>query len=113
MVDALICFQFQVWALYFHSSVADFLEELEEIFTVKVLHVNYLDEAEPRKKGGFAMLFDENWYHLKIRKEHAQSTGPVKSLDVSFLEDRLLKPILILRICALIQCWTMLPACMV
>ncbi len=40
------------------------------------------------------MLLDENWYRLKIGTECAQSTDPVKSLNVSILEDRLLKPIL-------------------
>jgi len=40
------------------------------------------------------MFLDENGYRLKIRKEYAQSTDPVQSLDVSILEDRLLKPIL-------------------
>jgi len=40
------------------------------------------------------MLLDENLYRLKIRKEYAQSTDPVGPLDVSILEDRLLKPIL-------------------
>ena len=88
--------------LAYHRAVRDlgdltaksFLEKLGEYFKVKALHVNYPDEAEPRKKGEFAMLLDENWYRLKIRKELAQSADPVKSLDVSILEDYLLKPIL-------------------
>lgn len=71
-----------------------FSRKTRRIFKVKALHVNYPGEAEPRKKGKFAMLLDEIWYRLNIRKEYAQSTDPVKSLDVSILKDRLLKPIL-------------------
>ncbi len=75
-------------------TVPEFLEKLDTFFKVNALHVNYADEAEPRKKGEFAMLLDDNWYHLTIRKEFAQDPDPVKSLDVSILEDRLLRPIL-------------------
>ncbi len=50
-------------------TVADFLKKLEKFFKIKALHVNYPDEAEPRQKGEFAMLLDENWYRLKIRKK--------------------------------------------
>ena len=75
-------------------TVKEFLKKLNEFFHVEPLHVNYPDEAEPRQKGEFAMLLDENWYRLIIRSEFADTTDPVKSLDVSILEDRLLKPIL-------------------
>ena len=75
-------------------TVPEFLKKLDAFFKVKALHVNYADEAEPRKKGEFAMLLDDNWYRLKIRKEFAQDTDPVKLLDVSILEDHLLRPIL-------------------
>lgn len=75
-------------------SVQEFFRKISEYFRVQALHVNYADEAEPRKKGEFAMLLDDNWYRLKIRSQFIDESDPVKSLDVSILEDRLLKPIL-------------------
>jgi len=75
-------------------TVKDFLVRLGEFFRVEALHVNYPDEAEPRRKGEFAMLLDENWYRLTIREAFARQTHPVLTLDVSILEEHLLKPIL-------------------
>ena len=75
-------------------SVHDFFKKISEYFRVQALHVNYADEAEPRKKGEFAMFLDDNWYRLKIRNQFVDKSDPVKSLDVSILEDRLLRPIL-------------------
>ena len=75
-------------------SVHDFINKVGEYFRVQALHVNYADEAEPRRKGEFAMFLDNNWYRLRIRKQFVDESDPVKSLDVSILEDRLLKPIL-------------------
>ena len=76
-------------------SVSEFLRRLDEYFIVQALHINYPDEAEPRRKGEFAMLLDENWYRLTIRDVCIDTSGdPVQSLDVSLLENYLLKPIL-------------------
>lgn len=75
-------------------SIQTFFEKISKYFRVQALHVNYADEAEPRKKGEFAMLLDDNWYRLKIRSQFVDENDPVKSLDVSILEDRLLRPIL-------------------
>ena len=75
-------------------SVQEFFEKISEYFRVQALHVNYADEAEPRKKGEFAMFLDGNWYRLKTRSQFIDDSDPVKSLDVSILEDRLLRPIL-------------------
>ena len=75
-------------------SVQEFISQVSEYFQVEALHVNYADEAEPRRKGEFAMFLDDNWYRLKIRDQFIDESDPVKLLDVSILEDRLLKPIL-------------------
>ena len=75
-------------------SVHDFIKKISEYFRVQALHVNYADEAEPRRKGEFAMYLDENWYRLKIRNKFVDESDPVSSLDVSILEDRILRPIL-------------------
>ena len=75
-------------------SVHEFFNKVSEFFRVQALHVNYADEAEPRQKGEFALFLDDNWYRLRIRPKFIDDRDPVKSLDVSILEDRLLKPIL-------------------
>ena len=49
---------------------------------------------EPKKKGEFGMFLDGSWYCLKANKEILNNNDPVKSLDVSILQDYLLEPIL-------------------
>lgn len=51
------------------------------------------DVRRPRKKGEFTMYLDGNWYRCTIRAKDL-SSDPVKSLDVSLLQDLLLKPVL-------------------
>ncbi|MGN0506841.1 MAG: DUF1015 domain-containing protein [Lachnospiraceae bacterium] len=48
----------------------------------------------PEKKGEFGMFLDGQWYRLKGKEELFASSDPVKSLDVSVLQDYLLKPVL-------------------
>ncbi|MBR3436570.1 MAG: DUF1015 domain-containing protein [Lachnospiraceae bacterium] len=47
----------------------------------------------PEEKGSFGMFLSDKWYRLRV-KEAPQSADPVKSLDVSVLQDRLLEPVL-------------------
>ena len=49
--------------------------------------------VNPSKKAEFGMFLDDKWYKLTAR-EDLLSTDPVKGLDVSVLQDNLLKPIL-------------------
>lgn len=49
--------------------------------------------VKPARKGTFGMYLDGSWYQLTIRKD-LLSHDPVKSLDVSLLQDNLLGPIL-------------------
>ncbi len=49
--------------------------------------------VNPSKKAEFGMFLDDKWYKLTAR-EDLLSTDPVKGLDVSILQDNLLKPIL-------------------
>lgn len=49
---------------------------------------------EPKEKGEFGMFLDGSWYRLKAKAEILNSTDPVKSLDVSILQEYLLDPIL-------------------
>ena len=68
----------------------EFLEEVSKSFEIicvgeKAYH--------PEAKGSFGMYLDRKWYRLTAR-ETLKSKDPVKGLDVSILQDNLLKPIL-------------------
>ena len=51
------------------------------------------ESSLPQRRGEFLMLVDDHAYQL-IRRTDSESSSPVKSLDVSFLQDYLLAPIL-------------------
>lgn len=68
----------------------EFLEKIKENFEV--------EEAEespyaPKQKKEFGMYLGKKWYKLQIKKEQI-SDDVVGNLDVSILQDKLLKPIL-------------------
>ncbi len=71
-------------------SEIEFLEKIKESFEV--------EEAEespyaPKQKKEFGMYLGKKWYKLQIKKEQV-SDDVVESLDVSILQNKLLKPIL-------------------
>ena len=71
-------------------SEIEFLEKIKESFEV--------EEAEespyaPKQKIEFGMYLGKKWYKLQIKKEQV-SDDVVESLDVSILQNKLLKPIL-------------------
>lgn len=71
-------------------SEIEFLEKIKESFEV--------EEAEespyaPKQKKEFGMYLGKKWYKLQIKKEQI-SDDVVGDLDVSILQDKLLKPIL-------------------
>ena len=71
-------------------SEIEFLEKIKESFEV--------EEAEespyaPKQKKEFGMYLGKKWYKLQIKKEQI-SDDVVGNLDVSILQDKLLKPIL-------------------
>lgn len=49
---------------------------------------------QPTEKGNFGMYLDGNWYRLTASPALKSITDPVKSLDVSLLQDYLLGPLL-------------------
>ena len=68
-----------------------FLKELEGIFTIRC---EGTVPVRPRKKGEFGLyLCDGNWYRLELI-HMPEGTDPVKKLDVSVLQDKVLEPIL-------------------
>ena len=71
-----------------------FLGKVKEIFDVELLGDRQEPENyRPRRKGEFSMLLGNRWYLCRIR-EADKSGDPVKGLDVSILQDKLLGPVL-------------------
>jgi uncharacterized protein (DUF1015 family) len=68
----------------------EFLERVQEIFSVQPIE----GAASPQAKGEFTMYLDGTWYRLKADAEKLAGGDPVKSLDVSVLQDYLLEPVL-------------------
>lgn len=71
-------------------TVDEFLQKVERHFSV-----SKLDQAEhPQAKGEITMYLEGQWYLLKALEDLMAIQDPVKSLDVSLLQDYLLGPVL-------------------
>lgn len=71
-------------------TVDEFLQQIEGDFSV-----SRLDQAEhPQAKGEISMYLEGQWYLLKAMEDLMAIQDPVKSLDVSLLQDYLLGPVL-------------------
>ncbi len=70
-------------------SVSDFLKKTGSIFQMEKLN----GQRKPREKGEICMYLEGSWYSLKIREED-KTSDPVEGLDVSLLQNLLLRPIL-------------------
>jgi len=72
-----------------------FLERINKAFTVERAGEGETpaDFKKPDKKGTFGMYLRGDWYRLTIRQEYL-SVDPVEGLDVSLLQNHLLKPVL-------------------
>lgn len=73
-------------------AVAEFLQAVEENFTVK--KVTDRQAAKPVREHDFGMYLDGQWYVLGVRDHNCPGDDPVRSLDVAILQDNLLTPIL-------------------
>ena len=72
-------------------SPEQFLETLGGIFEITC---EGKEPVRPSRKGEYGLyLCDGNWYRLSLRQE-PDSSDPVKSLDVSVLQDKVLGPVL-------------------
>lgn len=69
-----------------------FIEQIEKCFTVQKVSEKG-NCYRPKKQGEFGMYLDSEWYCLTI-KEECKKGDVVDDLDVSLLQDNLLKPIL-------------------
>ncbi|TCK98428.1 uncharacterized protein (DUF1015 family) [Natranaerovirga hydrolytica] len=72
-------------------SEESFFEKIKESFDVELIGQK---PFQPESKETFGMYLNNNWYKLSIHKALVDDKDPVKSLDVSLLQDYLLDPIL-------------------
>lgn len=70
--------------------VTEFIKKLSEVFTVEEKGSS---PVKPAAKGEFGLFLDDKWYLLTASK-NLQSSDPVKGLDVSFLQEHVLQPLL-------------------
>jgi uncharacterized protein (DUF1015 family) len=70
-------------------STSEFLESVAKSFDVKAD-----GSATPERRGQWGMYLAGRWYTLTLRTDAPAPQGPVDSLDVSILQDRVLDPIL-------------------
>lgn len=71
-------------------SVVDFLAEVGEGFTVAPCS----GPCRPAERHSFGLYLDHNWYLLTAKPELCHHPDPVRSLDVSILQEQILAPIL-------------------
>lgn len=67
----------------------EFMGKIAEVFECAELPA----QAKPNKKGDVSMYIDGKWYGLSVRKEYT-SADPIEGLDVSILQNNILKPVL-------------------
>lgn len=82
--------------LPYNRLVKDLLGRTPEAFLAEVkkaFHVAAAETAEPERKGEVRMYLSGRWYTL-TPKEAVPADDPIRSLDVSILQDRLLGPLL-------------------
>lgn len=70
-------------------SAEEFFQKLSETFIV-----SETTEKEPAERGNFNMYFNEKWFDLKFAVNYIREPDPIERLDVSILQDNVLKPIL-------------------
>jgi len=62
---------------------------LEDLFSVEKVGSS---QYKPKQKGEIGMYFEKEWYKLTIKSEKMDANDPVKSLDISYVQDNLLSP---------------------
>ena len=74
----------------------ELLEKIRENFLAEKMGKKGESPFQPERKGEFGMLMGEDWYRLEPKPEVLQAVAgdPVRSLDVSVLQEYLLGPVL-------------------
>ena len=71
-------------------SKEEFLSKVKENFEI----IESSEQVKPKEKHTFGMYLENQWYLLKAKKGIFNPDDPVDRLDVSILQDNLLRPIL-------------------
>ncbi|MEX0617504.1 MAG: DUF1015 family protein [Pseudohongiellaceae bacterium] len=71
---------------------AAFVDKLKQNFSVR--QVNNRDEAKPDAVHQFGLYLDNTWYRLTCREGLVVEGDPVRSLDVSVMQEAILSPLL-------------------
>ncbi len=71
-------------------SEQEFLKTISQSFEIEPSEYKY----KPQARHLFGMYLSRRWYTLKAKENLIDESDPVKALDVSILQDNLLKPIL-------------------
>lgn len=74
-----------------NNTEKEFLNKISRIFNITQFTDNR--PYKPEKKGTFGMYLSNKWYRLTVKQEYI-TDDPVKSLDVSILQNNVLSPIL-------------------
>lgn len=74
------------------NSLEEFLHKVSKNFEVEKLEKE--NRVKPKEKGTFGMYLDNNWYKLTAKENTFKKNDLVDRLDVSILQNNLLKPIL-------------------
>ncbi|GAA0123947.1 MAG: DUF1015 domain-containing protein [Clostridium argentinense] len=69
-----------------------FIKKVSEKFDIE--EYNCCGQYKPKEKGTFGMYLENKWYKLTSKKETYNEEDPVESLDVSILQNNLLRPLL-------------------
>ncbi|MDO4534836.1 MAG: DUF1015 family protein [Clostridium perfringens] len=70
----------------------ELIRKISEKFYIEKLKDNV--KCKPKEKGEFGMYLEGAWYKLKVKEEVTKDLDVVNSLDVSILQNNILKPIL-------------------
>ena len=73
-------------------SMKEFLARVEEKFMVN--KVNRSEPYKPQEKRKFGMYLEGQWYELQARPDSYDANDPVARLDVSIMQNNLLRPLL-------------------
>jgi len=87
----------QLKILAYNRVVKDLNDLSKEEFLTKVreqFEISSEGAPAPNEPKNWSMFLDGKWYALTLRPDSPAAEGPVASLDVSVLQDRLLDPIL-------------------
>jgi uncharacterized protein (DUF1015 family) len=83
--------------LPYHRVVRDLNGMSPDAFLGRLASVGKISRTDApvsRKAGAFGVLVEGNWYRLELDRDSIEDLDPVRGLDASLLQDRVLAPVL-------------------